>query len=386
MRLRKFTVLLAKEWDELLASRAYWLLLLIIGPLVGQSFISAVNLYAEVSGTGGTAALSQGLTPLDGILVPTFGAYDLAVTLLFPFVAIRLVSAEKESGALKLLMQFPASLGTTLAAKGTILLVGWFVAWLPGIFAIILWSFYGGHLYAPEVLNLLFGHSLRLLLSSSVAIAAAAITDSAASAAIVTLAFTLGTWALDFVAAGQGGLLQLLAAYTPTAALRYFEQGLFRLNTIAVMLVFTVTGFAFASVWLHTGRPWRTRLLQTSVLVLVTGAILSGGGALRQNAHMPTHSNQSRRPQPPSRRPAPASMRGAESFRGAERSEPTRRAPLSWAPPTTGTPGSAHPARTTTPPSSAPRTAARRPRADRFEKREPAGQDQRRSARPRGPQ
>jgi len=35
---------------------------------------------------------------LDGILVPTFGAYDLAVTLLFPFVAIRVIAAEKESG------------------------------------------------------------------------------------------------------------------------------------------------------------------------------------------------------------------------------------------------------------------------------------------------
>ncbi len=283
MRSPKIMVLLAKERDELLASRAYWLFLLIIGPLVGQSFISAVNLYAEVSGTGGPAALSQGLTPLDGILVPTFGAYDLAVTLLFPFVAIRLVSAEKESGALKLLMQFPARLGTTLAAKGIVLLCGWFVAWLPGLFAIALWSFYGGHLYVPEVLNLLFGHLLRLLLSSGVAVAAAAITESAASAAIVTLAFTLGTWALDFVAAGQGGLLQQLAAYTPTAALRYFEQGLFRLNTVSVMLALTVTGFAFAAVWLHTGRPWRSRLLHTFVLAVIAGAILSAGGSLRQS-------------------------------------------------------------------------------------------------------
>src|SRR5438105_6151935 len=139
-------VLLAKERDELLASRAYWLLLLIIGPLVGQSFISAVNLYAEVSGTGGPAALSQGLTPLDGILVPTFGAYDLAVTLLFPFVAIRLIAAEKESGALKLLLQFPASLSISVAMKAMVLLLGWLVAWLPGLAAIILWKSYGGHL------------------------------------------------------------------------------------------------------------------------------------------------------------------------------------------------------------------------------------------------
>ena len=115
-------------------------------------------------------------------------------------------------------------------------MLGWFIAWLPGLVAIGLWRGYGGHLYAPEVLNLLFGHLLRLLLSSGVAVAAAALTESAASAAIVTLAFTLGTWALEFVATGQGGLLQQIAAYTPTAALRSFEQGLFRLNTTVVTL------------------------------------------------------------------------------------------------------------------------------------------------------
>src|ERR1700730_7622613 len=139
---RNFAILLAKEWHGLLASRAYWLLLFAIGPLVGQRFISAVDLYAEVSGAGRSGALSQGLTPLDGILVPTFGAYDLAVTLLFPFVAIRLISEEKASGAWKLMLQSPASLAAMLAAKGVALLAGWLIAWTPGLLALILWKLY----------------------------------------------------------------------------------------------------------------------------------------------------------------------------------------------------------------------------------------------------
>ncbi len=131
-------LLLAKEFRELLASRAFWLLLLFIGFLVGHSFTTAVGLYAEMSGSGGPAALPQGLTSLDGILVPTWGAYDLAATLLFPFVAIRMVSSEKESGALKLLLQLPGSLGSKVAAKGLVLLLAWLVAWLPGLMAIVL--------------------------------------------------------------------------------------------------------------------------------------------------------------------------------------------------------------------------------------------------------
>src|SRR5262249_14328047 len=47
--------------------------------------------------------LASGLSPLDGVLVPTFGALYVAVTLLFPFVAIRSLGHEKETGALRLL-------------------------------------------------------------------------------------------------------------------------------------------------------------------------------------------------------------------------------------------------------------------------------------------
>ena len=40
---------LDKEWRELLVSRAWWVLLLGMGPLVGVSFIGAARTYAEVS-------------------------------------------------------------------------------------------------------------------------------------------------------------------------------------------------------------------------------------------------------------------------------------------------------------------------------------------------
>jgi ABC-type transport system involved in multi-copper enzyme maturation permease subunit len=274
--------LLSKEWRELLASRAYWLLLLMIGPLVGQAFITAVNTYAEASGAGGgPAALPQGLTPLDGILAPTFGAYDLAATFLLPFVAIRLISAEKQSGALKLLLQLPGSLAAKVAAKALIILGGWALAWIPGLFALALWKSYGGHLYLPETLNLLLGHFLRAMLSAGIAVAAAALTESAASAAIVTLGFTVGSWALDFVAAGRGGVLQQLATYTPTSALRFFEQGLLRLSTAVVMLGVTVACFAVAALWLHTGRTLGRRLWLTISVVAILGLLMFSAANLR---------------------------------------------------------------------------------------------------------
>ena len=281
MRSLSFVRLLAKEFRELTASRAFWLLLVFVGLLVGHGFITAVALYAEMSGSGGPAALPQGLTSLDGVLVPTWGAYDLAATLLFPFVAIRMVSSEKESGALKLLLQLPGTLAAKLTAKALVLLFAWLIAWVPGIAAILLWRSYGGHVYAPETLNLLLGHLLRGVLSGALGVAAAALAESAASAAIITLAFTVGTWALDFVAAGRGGFVQQLASYTPTAALRSFEQGLLRLNAVVVIVLVSCAAFAFAAIWLNSGRAIVERLLRVLLLVVIAAGAVWGGANLR---------------------------------------------------------------------------------------------------------
>lgn len=283
MRLPDWPQLLAKEFRELFAARAFWLLLLVVGLLAGHGFITAVRLYAEMSGSGGPAALPQGLSPLDGVLVPTWGAYDLAATLLFPFVAIRMISAEKESGALKLLLQLPGSLLTKLTAKSFVLLCAWVISWLPGLAAIVLWRRYGGHVYGPETLNLLLGHLLRGLLSGALALAFAAVTESAASAAILTLAFTVGTWALDFIAAGRGGLIQQLASYTPAAALRTFEQGLLRLNVLLVMVLLSCAAVGLAAIWLHTGHAFGSRLARSLVLLLVSAGLIWGAANLRQS-------------------------------------------------------------------------------------------------------
>jgi ABC-2 type transport system permease protein len=287
LRSRELPLLLSKELRELFASRAFWLLLLVIGPLAGHSFITAVDLYAEASGIGGgPAALSQGLSPLDGILIPSFGAYDLAVTLLFPFIAIRLVSAEKSSGAWKLLLQSPPGLAASMFAKGLTLLAAWLLAWIPGLLALALWKTYGGWLYAPETLNLLAGHLLRAILASGVAVAAASLAAGAASAAIATLAFTVGTWVLDFVSAGRGGLLARLSSYTPTAALRVFEQGEFRLGTAIVTLLAGLAGFAIAAVWLDSRHTARRRAAASAILIGAFAALASGGSLLRASGDL----------------------------------------------------------------------------------------------------
>ena len=91
-----------------------------MGPLVGVSFISAVRTYAEASGSNGTTAgVGEAFSPLIGIWAPTFSACELAAAFLLPFVAIRLVAGDRQSGALKLELQHPMSTFARIAAQGS---------------------------------------------------------------------------------------------------------------------------------------------------------------------------------------------------------------------------------------------------------------------------
>ena len=211
-------MLLGKEFRELFASRAWWILLGAMGPLVGVTFINAVRTYGEASGLNGTSAgVGEAFAPLMGIWAPTFSACELAAAFLLPFVAIRVVSGDRMSGALKLELQRPMANVTRIGAKAVVLLTGWAIASLPTAIAMVLWRAYGGVLFAPELATVALGHFLNGGLTIALATAAATTTSHPSTAAIVTLAVTVGTWIVNFVAAVQGGWWERAAGYTPTA-------------------------------------------------------------------------------------------------------------------------------------------------------------------------
>jgi ABC-type transport system involved in multi-copper enzyme maturation permease subunit len=270
---RPFTWLLRKEWRELMASRSWWLMLLLIGPLVGMSFIGAVRTYGELSGVNGTASgVGEAFSPLVGIWAPTFSAWELAAAFLLPFVAIRLVSGDRQSGALKLELQHPMPAVARISAKSLVLLAAWLVASIPALIAILLWKVYGGPAYAPELAAVLAGHLLNAGLTVALACATASITDHPSTAAILTLGVTVGTWILNFVAAVHGGLWDRAASYTPTAMVAEFQHGLVRLDAVLVACTLIALGCGLGAIWMRLGVPERRRVgesLTAGVVALV---------------------------------------------------------------------------------------------------------------------
>jgi ABC-2 family transporter len=266
-----FVWLLEKECRELIASRAWWALLLLMGPLVGMSFICSVRTYGEVS-----AGVGEALSPLIGVWAPTFSACELAAVFLLPFVAIRLVAGDRESGALKLELQQGMSAFPRMAAKAMVLLAAWLVAILPAISAIAWWRFYGGSVYSPELLTLILGHVLNAGLTIGLAAAMASFTEHHSTAAILTLSATIGTWVISFVGSIEGGWWERAAGYVPAAMVAEFQHGLVQLDVIFIAVIFTLTGLALAAIWMRLGVQIQRRFYESAgIMILAAGAIFT---------------------------------------------------------------------------------------------------------------
>jgi len=276
-RSRAFWWLLDKERRELMASRSWWVLLLGMGPLVGLSFMSAVRTYAEVSGLGGSAGgVGEAMAPLVGVWAPTFSACELAAVFLLPFVAIRLVGGDRQSGALKLELQQGMPAAGLVAAKTITLLAAWLIAMIPPGIALVLWKSYGGTLYAPELVSIVVGHVLNAGLTIALGAAMAAVAEHPSTAAILTLGVTVGTWILNFFAAIQGGFWERAAGYTPAAMVSQFQHGLVRLDVVLIALLLIGGGLGYSAIWMRLGVKTRRRAIESVVLAIaLTGSILA---------------------------------------------------------------------------------------------------------------
>jgi ABC-2 type transport system permease protein len=260
--------LFAKELREIVSGRALWTLLLLACPLVGYSFFQSISLYGDASAAAANSpVLAASLSPLDGILVPTFGAFYVAVTLLFPFVAIRVLGEEKQSGALRLLVQLPYRAVTLVLVKLSAIFFAWLMCAIPVFSSVFAWWIAGGHLSPAETSTLVLGHLLYGLLIGAVALFAASMTESSATAAIVTLAFTIASWVIDFTIAGRPGWLEWIADLSLTQVIRTFEQGLLSVRLIAGVAVTICAFAALAVIWLPPGIAVRQKLARSAVCV-----------------------------------------------------------------------------------------------------------------------
>jgi ABC-type transport system involved in multi-copper enzyme maturation permease subunit len=262
-----------QELRSLLLSPSLWLMLVILSWLVGYSFIQAVDLFSQASKTAlAYPQLAKGMNAMEGVFVPTFGAYYLVETLLFPFVVIRLMGHDKQTGTLKLLLQLPISTFGLNAIKLAALVVAGLLFLLPAASAVIAWHFLGGEIHVPALFTLLLGHILYGLTIACIAMFASVVASTPATAAMICLAATLGSWVLDF-SAGSGGWMAVLSQGSLTTLLRQFESGLLSSTAIGGFLMLSLLFYLLASILLHPGRPLLAKLKAMVWIIVVLGVL-----------------------------------------------------------------------------------------------------------------
>lgn len=270
--LKVVNALFRKELRELIATKSFWVMLLVLCPLVGFSFMEAVFLYGNAGeSVMGNELLLGRLSPLEGVVVPTFSAMYMSEVFLFPFVAIRLLGVEKQFGSLKFLLQLTPNLVAPLVVKLFIALIAFTASLLPALAAIAAWHSIGGYWNLHEILVLVLGHFLFALLIASIAFFSVAVTDSPQTAAIVTLTFTISSWVLEFAGQNQSSL-NAVSWLSMTAHLRLFESALFSLQTLLGFLIASSTFLLLSCVWLRAADTVQQKLSK-SLLTLVVVCI-----------------------------------------------------------------------------------------------------------------
>jgi len=272
------------EVRQLLTGRAWLGLTLILSYLVGSTFAQAVGIFTEGSRSVLTSPdLAQGMNPFDGILVPTFGSAYLVATLLLPFVAIRQIAQDRESGALKLLLGLGCSPRWIVLRKFLVLALAWAAFLIVPLSAAFLWGRAGGYLHCPELVGLWFGHLLYGFVVIALAILAGSLGRSAATSSLLVLAATLGSWVLDFEGAAGGGWLSRLAPLSLTQALRPLERGLLPLGHLITWPILLFVALGLAALWLHPGRSVVRKFLSSIAGIIVVLAVFMGGPRIQRS-------------------------------------------------------------------------------------------------------
>ena len=275
-----------RELAIALRGRITWLVAALAALLVGHGFVLALDLYSASSRSALASTLqSREMDPLTGIVRPTLGGLDLAISLLVPLLAARVLSVEKERRTFGALCLLEGSFVRVVSKKLRASFSATALLFLPPIALLLVLRLSGGHVDSIETTCALLGECLHGLLVATVSIAAAAWTRTLAQAATIGLLVSLLSWAIE-AAEGFAALAWLggASAWSIERQLEPFQRGIVSLGSLAWL----VTATAGAVVLAILGARFDiapTRRVAMAVLTAATTALLLLAAASSRRAY-----------------------------------------------------------------------------------------------------
>jgi hypothetical protein len=273
-----------RELAIALRARATWLVAAIAALLVGHGFVLAVDLFSSASRSALVSALqAKEMDPLLGVIRPTLGGVELAVALLAPLIATRVVAAEKERGGFGALCLQVGSPTTVLVRKSIAAMCAASFLLLPAIACLLLYRAVGGHVDLIETSVALVGGVLHLGVVVAASIAAAAWTSTFAQAATIAILVSLTSWMID---AGEGfaalAWLGRAESWSIERQIAPFHRGVVAIGPGLFLVIAIATGIGLALIGGRIDWPHRRRVAAAVPVAIVAIIALSLSSRLRR--------------------------------------------------------------------------------------------------------
>ena len=285
-----------------------WVVAALSALLVGHGFILSVDLYSASSRSAFASALqAREMDPLAGVVRPTLGGLDLAISLFVPLVAARILSADKERRTFGALCLLEGSSDRVVVEKLCAGVAASALSFIAPVVAFVVFHAVGAHIDAIETSSALAGEGLHLVLIAAVSLAAASWTRTLAQAATLGIMISLSSWAID--AAEDFAALAWLggaSSWSIERQLAPFQRGILSVGS----LVWLIAATAAATVLALTGARFDGSRIRRSAIggatIVVTGLILVAAA----NSHRAYDWTEQRRASLP-----PAAVRGLRAIR-----------------------------------------------------------------------
>lgn len=255
-----------------------------VAPLVaGHGFVLAIDLYSAASRAAfDNTLMRRELDPLAGVVRPTLGGCQLAVAVLVPVIAARLLAVEKERNTFGAAALAAGSPGRVAQRKVISALAAASLALVAPIVLVLLFVIVGGHLDVPELFVALGGHVFHVALVAMASVATAAWTRTVAQATTLAVVISLASWALE---AGEGfaalAWLGPLESASVSRQLAPFESGIIHVGA----LLWFVSTIAAASIAAWLGARFDLRLRTRALGGLALAAVVACAVALSTRVH-----------------------------------------------------------------------------------------------------
>ena len=228
-----------KELHSLFLSPLAWSILGVLQFIFGYLFLGQLDLFLQVQPRLATMSDAPGLTEI--VVTPMFTNAAIMLLLVMPLLTMRLISEEKRSGTLTLLISSPISmteiiLGKYFAIIGFILIMLFFMALMP--LSLLL----GGNLDFGMIFSGFLALFLLLASFTAVGLYMSTLTTQPTIAAVSSFGLILILWVIDWASSistvassGVMSYLSMLQHYQPLI------DGVFTSSNVIYYLLFIIT-------------------------------------------------------------------------------------------------------------------------------------------------